>query len=325
MIVDCAIYHSGGRVDVDGDISDALDAAVKSHDGSFCWIGLHEPTSEEFDLVAEELGLHPLAVEDAVTAHQRPKWERYGDIAFVVCKALVYDDAAKTMLTGEVMVFLGANFIVTVRHGEANPLKGLRRRLEADKEMLRYGPPVVLYGVLDAAVDAYVETADTFQGAVHDIEEEVLLSGKGQLAPQIYALKREGLRIHGAVDPLIPVLKAMSAGDAVRVNPEVLPFFRDVHDHAVQVEARVASLNELLPQVMAAYLAQVGVQQNNDMRRISAWAAIITAPTMIAGVYGMNFDYMPELRQSWGYPAVLLFMVTVCTTLFVLFRRNKWL
>lgn len=324
-MTECAIYRANGRELVDGDISDALDEALRKDDDAFCWIDLHEPTAEEFELAAKELELHPLAVEDALSAHQRPKLERYGRVVLVVLKALTYDPDTRDVESGEVLVFLGRNYVVTVRHGDIDPLGPVRRRIDGDPELLEFGSPVVLYGVLDAIVDEYVEIADQVQEAVTELEERVFLSLKGTLASEIYALKREVLQMHGAIQPLVPVMNAIVAGDTVRVTAGAMPFFRDVADHVMQVNAKVAATNELLPQVMSAYLAQVSVQQNDDGRRITAWAAIMAVPTMVAGVYGMNFTHMPELDSVWGYPSAMIFIALACAILFVLFKRSKWL
>lgn len=325
-MTECAIYRADGRSLVDGDISDTLDEALLKDDNAFCWIDLHEPTEEEFELASKELDLHPLAVEDALaTAHQRPKLERYGKVVLVVLKALTYDPENRDVESGDVLVFLGRNYVVTVRHGDVDPFTPVRRRLEADLDLLEFGAPVVLYGVLDAVVDDYIEIADQVQDAVTELEERVFLGAKGKLAGEIYALKREVLQMHNAIQPLVPVSKAIVAGDTVRVTANAMPFFRDVADHVLQVDHKVEATNELLPQVMSAYLAQVSVQQNDDARRITAWAAIMAVPTMVAGVYGMNFAHMPELQSVWGYPLTMGFIAVACLVLFTMFKRSKWL
>ncbi|MFC4563653.1 magnesium/cobalt transporter CorA [Nocardiopsis mangrovi] len=323
-MTECAIYSAERRDPVEGDISDSLDAALLQDDNAFCWIDLHEPTGAEFELATRELDLHPLAVEDALTPHQRPKLERYGKVVLVVLKALTYDPEVRDVTSGEVLVFLGRSFVVTVRHGEVDPLTPVRRKFEADPEMRAFGASVVLYGILDAVVDEYIEIADQVQSAITELEEQVFLSG-GASPGEIYALKREVLEMHNAAEPLIPVVRAVAAGDIVRLSAESAPFFRDVQDHAIQVSGKIAAMNELLPQVMSAYLAQVGVQQAEDSRKIAAWAAIIMGPTLIAGIYGMNFEIMPELQAYWGYPTALAMMALVCVALFVVFKRTKWL
>jgi magnesium transporter len=323
MIMDCAIYRKGVREDVDGDLSDALDAAREAGD-SFMWIGLHEPTTEEFDQVAGELQLHSLAIEDAVHAHQRPKLERYGDTVFVVVKTLRYIDETSDIEVGEIMLFLGEDFVITVRHGEGSPLKNVRRRLEGDAELLCHGPGAVLYTVLDEVVDRYGVIAHEVETDIIDLERRVFATERTTVTEDIYELKREVLEFRGAEDPLIPVLQDIVRG-RVRFAEGATEYFRDVLDHLLRVDEQVDSHNELLTNVLNAHLAQVGMQQNEDMRKISAWAAILAVPTMITGVYGMNFDHMPELKQWWGYPAVLVVIAGICVGLYRWFRKSGWL
>jgi magnesium transporter len=323
MIMDCAIYRKGVRDDVDGDLSDALDAARELGD-SFMWIGLHEPSAEEFDLVADELRLHPLAIEDAVHAHQRPKIERYGDMLFVVIKPLRYIDETSDIEVGEIMLFLGKDFVITVRHGEGAPLKAVRRRLEGDPDLLRHGPSAVLYTVLDEVVDHYGSIAHEVETDIIDLERRVFAARRTTVTEDIYDLKREVLEFRGAEDPLIPVLQEIVKG-RVNVAEGALEYFRDVLDHLLRVDEQVDSHNELLTNVLNAHLAQVGMQQNEDMRKISAWAAILAVPTMVTGVYGMNFDHMPELHQWWGYPAAMILIVAICVGLYRWFRKSGWL
>jgi len=323
MIMDCAIYRKGVRDDVKGDLSDALDAAREVGD-SFMWIGLHEPTADEFDQVAGELKLHPLAIEDAVHAHQRPKLERYGDMLFVVIKTLRYIDETSDIEVGEIMLFLGEDFVITVRHGEGLPLKTVRQRLESDSELLHHGPSAVLYTVLDEIVDRYGAIAHEVETDIIDLERRVFAPQRTTVTEDIYELKREVLEFRGAEDPLIPVLQDIVKG-RVSVAAGTLEYFRDVLDHLLRVDEQVDSHNELLTNVLNAHLAQVGMQQNEDMRKISAWAAILAVPTMVTGVYGMNFEHMPELKEWWGYPAVLLVIAGGCVGLYRWFRKSGWL
>jgi magnesium transporter len=323
MIVDCAIYRKGVRDDVQGDLSDALDAARELGD-CFMWIGLHEPTAEEFDQVAGELHLHPLAIEDAVHAHQRPKLERYGDTLFFVIKTLRYIDASSDIEVGEIMLFVGKDFVITVRHGEGAPLKAVRTRLEANPKLLHHGPSAVLYTVLDEIVDRYGAIAHEVETDIIDLERRVFAPQRTTVTEDIYELKREVLEFRGAEDPLIPVLQDILKGRA-DVAEGTMEYFRDVLDHLLRVDEQVDSHNELLTNVLNAHLAQVGMQQNEDMRKISAWAAILAVPTMITGVYGMNFKHMPELKQWWGYPAVLVLIFSICVGLYRWFRKSGWL
>jgi magnesium transporter len=323
MIMDCAIYRKGVRESVDGDLSDALDVAREDGD-AFMWIGLHEPTREEFDLVADELGLHPLAIEDAVKAHQRPKLERYDGTLFVVVKTLRYLDETSDIEVGEIMLFVGADFVITVRHGQGSPLKEVRRRLEGDHDLMSHGPSAVLYTVLDEVVDRYESIAHEVETDIIELEREVFSPGRSMVTEDIYELKREVLEFRGAEDPLVPVLQDIVKG-RVQVAPGTLEYFRDVLDHLLRVDERVDSHSELLTNVLNAHLAQVGMQQNEDMRKISAWAAILAVPTMVTGIYGMNFDHMPEKHWMYAYPVVMGLVFAVCLGLYRWFRKSGWL
>ncbi|GHG67350.1 magnesium transport protein CorA [Streptomyces griseocarneus] len=327
MIVDCAIYRDGHRTEGPADFSDALDEARAAGD-AFVWIGLHEPTEKEFELVASEFALHPLAVEDALNAHQRPKLEVYDDSLFVVLKPVVYDDDADTVTTGELMLFVGDSFVVTVRHGEGSPLASVRRRLEQDPELLAHGPTAVLYAVSDEVVDHYIEVSGMLQADLDDLEAEVFAPVGGDTrhtASRIYSFKRQVVEFRRATGPLTePVVRLAGAGLPF-VDERARPFFRDVGDHLTRANESIDGLDRLLTDILSAHLAQMGVQQNDDMRKISAWAAMAAVPTMVAGVYGMNFDHMPELRQAWGYPAVLVLMAGLVFWLHRLFKRRGWL
>ncbi|UGQ10560.1 magnesium/cobalt transporter CorA [Yinghuangia sp. ASG 101] len=324
MIVDCAIYRNGVRTPGPADFSDALDEARASGD-AFLWIGLHEPTEKEFELVTSEFGLHPLAVEDALHAHQRPKLDLYEDSVFVVLKTLRYTEESSAVETGELMIFVGDSFIVTVRHGTANPLSDVRRRLERQDDVLRYGPGAVMYAVCDAVVDAYVAVATELEVDLQELEGRVFSTNRDNDTERIYLLKREVLEFRRAAQPLSDPIRRLATSDVLYVPTATQPFFRDVGDNLARVNEQVEAFDRLLSDVLSANLAQVGVRQNEDMRKISAWAAMAAVPTMLAGIYGMNFKHMPELRQWWGYPAVLIVMVVVCLVLHRLFRRNGWL
>jgi len=327
VIVDCAIYRDGRRTEGSADVSGALRAARTAEDG-FLWIGLHEPTEEEFDQVSEAFGLHPLAVEDALSAHQRPKLEVYEDSLFLVLKPVDYDDAAGTVSTGELMLFVGDSFVVSVRHGEANPLGQVRDRLEKDPEVLRHGPTAVLYAVSDAVVDHYMDVAAELQVDLDELEEEVFTPGGTDgraVAGRIYAFKRQILEFRRATGPLAEPMVRLAEARVPFVHDRSRPFFRDVSDHLTRANDQVEALDRLLSDILSAHLAQIGVRQNDDMRKISAWAAMAAVPTGITGIYGMNFRDMPELDQPWGYPAVLVLMAGVITFLYRLFKRRGWL
>ncbi|MDT3399792.1 magnesium/cobalt transporter CorA [Streptomyces sp. B1866] len=327
MIVDCAIYRDGCRVEGPADFSDALDQA-RAAGNAFLWIGLHEPTEKEFELVTSEFGLHPLAVEDALTAHQRPKLEVYEDSLFLVLKPVLYDDAESTVTGGELMVFVGDSFVVTVRHGAANPLREVRERLERSPDVLQHGPTAVMYAVSDAVVDHYLDVADELHIDLEELEAEVFAPDAGRVsrtAGRIYAFKRQVLEFRRAAGPLAEPMARLARAGVPFVHAGSQPFFRDVHDHLTRVNEHADSFDRLLSDVLSAHLAQMGVRQNDDMRKISAWAAMVAVPTMIAGIYGMNFHDMPELRQPWGYPAAVALMAALVAGLYRFFKRRGWL
>ena len=334
VIVDQALYVAGERRPC-GDLSDEL-AALRAEGapGDFLWIGLKNPTQAEFDEVNAELQLHPLAVEDAIQGRQRAKVEIYDNSVFVVLKPVRYVEETSDIETGELMCFIGDRFIVTVRRGEAAPLAGLRHRLESEPAVMRRGPMAVLHAIVDGVVDNYMLIDTEVSNDLDDIETGVF-SGADMDSSTIYRLKREVLEFRRAAAPLAPPLMALHEVDNPHVtDPELRLQFRDVSDHLQAVIDHVESYDRLLTDVLGAHLTQITVQQNNDMRRISAWVAIAAVPTMIAGVYGMNFDNMPELRASialgsgqfkYGYFVVLAVMLVTCGSLYRAFKRSGWL
>ncbi|MDX3096883.1 magnesium/cobalt transporter CorA [Streptomyces sp. ME01-24h] len=333
MIVDWAVYRGGERTAAPGDLSDALEAA-RAAEGAFVWIGLYEPTQKEFDLVSREFGLHPLAAEDALSAHQRPKLEVYEGSLFLVLKPVSYDDERDTVTAGELMVFVGEGFVVTVRHGETIAPGEIRRRLEAEHEVLKLGPAAVMYAICDAVVDDYMVVAAELQADLEDLETAVFAPearrtvarlGAEGTASRIYGFKRQLLEFRRATAPLTQPMIRLSAGTVPHVAAGTRPFFRDVADHLTRANEQVDGLDRLLSDVLSSHLTQVGVRQNDDMRKISAWAAMAAVPTMITGVYGMNFRYMPELHQVWGYPAVLAVIAVSEILLYRTFKRHGWL
>ncbi|MFD3876032.1 magnesium and cobalt transport protein CorA [Streptomyces sp. NPDC058623] len=329
-VVDCALYEGGHRIPGQVNLA-TVKKRMDPEEGRFAWIGLYQPTEEQLQEVAEAFGLHPLAVEDAVHAHQRPKLERYDDMLFLVLKTIVYVDHEKVtetseiVDTGEIMVFAGPGYAITVRHGSAPPLEEVRRRLQDDPQQLGCGPAAVLHAVADMVVDRYMDVADAFAGDVDSLEAEVFSPDRPVDAGRIYQLKRELLEFKRAVMPLAGALQRLSEGSVPGIPPKVATYFRDVADHHQRVSEQILSFDELVSGMLSASIAQLGVQQNADMRRISAWAALIAVPTLIVGVYGMNFDHMPELRSPYGYPAVWVFILAVCTAIYRALRRNKWL
>ncbi|MBP0453291.1 magnesium and cobalt transport protein CorA [Kitasatospora sp. RG8] len=327
MIVHCAIYRDGCRIEGPQDHTGALAAARAAGKGSFVWIGLFEPTAEELDQVGTEFSLHPLAAEDAVRAHQRPKVEAYQDYLFVVLKTLGYHPGGHAVTSGEVMVFVGEDFVMTVRHGADSPLGGLRAELEAQPEVLALGPSAVLHSVCDVVVDGYVDVVVALQADLDELEADVFAPGRVDRANagRIYGYKRQLVAVRRATGPLLEPMLRLERGGVPFVRAEALPYLRDVADHLARANDQVDGMDRLLSDILSANLAQVSVQQNNDMRKISAWAALAAVPTMIAGVYGMNFEHMPELHQPWGYPAALTLMVAVCVVLHRVFKRHDWL
>ncbi|SCX38679.1 magnesium transporter [Klenkia marina] len=327
-VVGCGVYVEGRRVpDVHPD--DALRTA-RERDG-FVWLGLHEPTDAEFESIAEEYGLHPLAVEDAVYAHQRPKLDRYDDGLFVVLKTTTYVDhgeltaTSEVVDTGEVMVFLGDHFVITVRHGAHGGLAELRRRLEQQPDLLCHGPSAVLYAVADLVVDHYVEVAAAMEEDVDELEASVFSPDRTDDSQRLYQLKRELMQLRRAVTPLDLPMQALTDRQGEIVPKEMRSYFRDVQDHVIRVRDQIAALDELLGSILQASLARTSLSDNEDMRKISAWAGIIAVPTAIAGIYGMNFEYMPELTWHLGYPLVLLVMALACGLLWRAFKRSGWL
>ncbi|WP_437068369.1 magnesium and cobalt transport protein CorA [Streptomyces sp. enrichment culture] len=330
-VVNCVAYEDGARVPVDGDLADAVKRVRKGGTG-FVWLGLHEPTNREFAGVAELFDLHPLAVEDAVEAHQRPKVEQYGDILFAVFKTVCYVEheeltaTSEVVDTGEIMVFVGPDFVVTVRHGRHGSLGPLREELEADPDQLAKGPSAVLHAVADHVVDDYLGVIESVQLDIDQVETDVFAENGARADPgRIYQLKRELLELKRAVVPLGRPLLDLADRPMRVIDPEIQAYFRDVSDHLIRATDQIASFDELLNSILQAHLAQVTVAQNEDMRKITAWAAIVAVPTMVCGVYGMNFEHMPELRWRYGYGMVLGLITLACLALYRGFRRNGWL
>jgi magnesium transporter len=324
MIVDCAAYADGHRCSKDTlEIDHALEKAAG--EDAFVWIGLHEPTEQEFDAVKREFHLHELAVEDAIHAHQRPKLEMYGDTIFVVLKTARYVDSDEIIDLGEILIFLGKGFIVTVRHGEATGLHDLREQVESDEEMLKHGPAGVLHAIVDKVVDDYGPALEGLDEDVAEVEDEVFSESSTNRAERIYKLKREVLQFLKASTPLSEPMQRLAHREHPLVPEEVRAYFRDVTDHLARVQDQLEGYRDLLTSVLEANLSQVGVRQNEDMRKISAWVAIAAVPTMIAGIYGMNFEHMPELGWQYGYPSILVVMLLVCGTLFRSFKKAGWL
>lgn len=329
-VVDCGVYVEGVRLPGRWTHSAAI-AEARSRGDAFVWIGLHEPDAEQIQGIAETFGLHELAVEDAVQAHQRPKVERYDDMLFMVLKTVCYigrnqpDREHEIVETGEVMAFVGPDFVITVRHGDHSSLRDVRRSLEADPEQLALGPAAVLHAVADHVVDTYLEVTEAIEDDIDEMEAEVFSPRSAMDAEQIYVMKREVLELRRAVVPLTVPVRKLTEGYSSLIPHEVRSYFRDVDDHLVTVTERIAGYNELLTTLVDAVLAKITMRQNNDMRKITAYVAMISVPTMVAGIYGMNFDFIPELHWEFGYPLVMVGIAVLCAGLFRVFRRNQWL
>ncbi|WP_017935361.1 magnesium/cobalt transporter CorA [Nocardioides sp. Iso805N] len=329
MIVDSALYRNGERVDLASHPHEyhVMREGVRNP-GDFVWLGLYRPSERELAEVAEAFGLHPLAVEDALKAHQRPKLERYGEMMFLVLKTLWYVDADDAVETGEINVFMGSDFVITVRHGRGSQLAPARHLLESDeRRLLTQGPSSAIYAVADYVVDGYLSVISELVKDVDEVETSVFSPARTSDSERIYALKRELVEVRRAVLPLRdPIRRFATAEYGERdIDDDIRPFFRDVLDHLNQGAEAVDSLELLLSSAFDAHLARIQVQQNDDMRKISAGAAIIVVPTLVAGVYGMNFDHMPELHWRFGYAYALIVMASSVTALWWWFRRSGWL
>jgi magnesium transporter len=324
MIIDCAIYEDGERRAGDLDVADAARAAGDDTT-SFVWLGVHEPSAEEFDAVAREFELHELAVEDAIEAHERPKLEVYGETLFVVLKTVRYIDSEEVIRSGEIMLFVNPTFVITVRHGEGSDLRPVRETIEKRPDLLRCGPGAILHAVIDRVVDDYEPAVNGLEIDIQEVEEQVFSDEGSNPAQRIYRLEREVLEMQRAVRPLAAPVDRLARGHFDLVSQEMRDYFRDVHDHLLRVASRVEGFRDLLGSALQANLTQVTVRQNADMRRISAWVAILAVPTMIAGIYGMNFDNMPELHWQYGYPFAIGLMGMVCGGLYLIFKRLSWL
>jgi magnesium transporter len=323
MIVDCALYTGGRRRA--GDLAVERAVAACREPGSFTWIGLLEPSEGEFDSIRREFELHELAVEDAIHAHQRPKLEVYGDMVFVVLKTARYVDSEEVVELGEILIFLGEDYIITVRHGAASELTDVRRRLERDPEQLARGPGAVLHAIVDRVVDDYAPALAGLSQDIDEVENEVFSERRTNPSERIYKLKREVLEFNRAAGPLVEPVDRLARGHYELIHPEVRAYFRDVNDHLLRVHDQLEGYRDLLTSILEANLAQVTVRQNEDVRKITAIVAILAVPTMLAGVYGMNFEHMPELESPLGYPAVLAAMAVICRALYRYFRRAGWL
>ncbi|HYZ29178.1 MAG TPA: magnesium/cobalt transporter CorA [Thermoleophilaceae bacterium] len=323
-IVDLAVYKNGQREEGDLSFDHAFEACRAP--GTLVWIGLYEPSEDEFDAVRREFGLHELAVEDAMKGHQRPKLEVYGDDQlFVVLKTARYCEP-DILEFGEILVFVGDQFVVSVRHGEATPLHAVRVSLEQKPELLRCGTGAVLHGIMDKVVDDYTPVLQNLDVDITELEAQVFGEEReAGLTERIYRLKRQVINLHRATAPLTEPLLGLAEGRYPRVDEDLQPYFRDVYDHLLRTVQTSDQYRELLTSILQAHLTLVSVSQNEQVRTISAWAAIVAVPTLITGIYGMNFENMPELSWDFGYPLALLTMLAICLGLYRYFKRIEWL
>ena len=323
MIVDCAHYRDGVRQH-EGKLP--LDVAEKCvvGDGDFVWLGMYEPTVDELQDVGRRFGLHELALEDAYRAHQRPKLEDYDDSYFIVLRPSRYDDEKEEVEFGEIMLFVSRTYVIAVRHGAASELTGVRRQLEAHPELLEAGPAAAVWAILDKVVDDYQPVVDGIDNDITEVETEIF-QHQTDSTQRIYFLKREVIEFHNAAAPLLLPLEALERGAFPNMDEQLRRYFRDVADHARRVDEQVRAQRELLTSILEANLALLGVKQNEVVRSISAWAAIIAVPTFLASIWGMNFTHMPELDEPWGYWVALAMMAIAVAFLFRFFKRVHWL
>jgi magnesium transporter len=323
VIVDAAIYEDGKRAGGSFELKGAHARASKP--GSFAWVGLFQPTPEEFEQVRHEFGLHPLAVEDAINAHQRPKLETYDNTLFIVLKPARYVDPVEVIELGEILLFVDEHFVVVVRHGETSGLVEVRKYLEGHPDVLADGPGAVLHAVVNKVVDDYFDVLDEFDEDIQQLEERVFSQAATPPTERIYRLKSEVLQFTQATQPLVGPLERLATGTVDWIPDDLGPYFRDVHDHLLRVVERIGHDREQLTSILEANLTQVNIRQNADMRKISAWVAIAAVPTALAGIWGMNFEHMPEIPARWGYPAALALMAGACLFLYSRFKKSGWL
>ena len=323
MILDSALYQDGRRNHQNASISELISFARR--EGGFVWVGVSEPSPAEFEKLAADFEFHPLAIEDAVMAKQRAKLEMYEGMTFVVLRTTFYEEQASQVTTGEILTFIGEHYIVVVRHGEGSPLTGVRSRLEQNPGLLKLGPYAVLHAIVDSVIDTYIAIAAELEKDVIEVEQSVFSDRKAYNSERIYFLKRELLEFSHAIHPLVVPLQRLAV-DFNDIVPDALaPFFRDTLDHLHSAVDIADGLDNLLTSALSADLAHVQVQQNEDMRKITSWVALAATPTMLAGIYGMNFDHMPELGWTFGYPLVVGVMVVVTSVLYYKFKKANWL
>jgi magnesium transporter len=337
-VVDAAIYREGDRISSPGTLAETY-ALLDEDPSTMAWIGLYRPNERQLASLADQFDLHELALEDAILAHQRPKLERYDQTLFVVLRAARYLDDVEEVEFGELHVFIGENFVVTVRHSESPDLSAVRRRMESNPDLLDRGPEAVLYAILDRVVDGYLPVVAGLENDIDEIETEVF-GGDPAVSRRIYELSREVIEFQRATRPLLDMLTRLSAGfTRYHVDEELQRYLRDVRDHVEHVTERVDGFRQMLQDILTVNatlvtqnqnedlkaLAEAGHAQNEEIKKISAWAAILFAPTLIGTVYGMNFDHMPETSWVIGYPVAVVLMAATCLCLYLVFKGRDWL
>ncbi|MBI1781765.1 MAG: magnesium/cobalt transporter CorA [Sphingobacteriales bacterium] len=321
-IVNCAAYSGGKRV---ANIALSQVHVELEHADEFVWVGLHEPESETLKLVQQEFHLHELAIEDALRAHQRPKLELYGDSLFIVLRTAQINPQTQKIEFGETHFFMGKNFLVTVRHGSSLAYTEVRTRCERMPHLLSKGPAFALYAVMDSIVDQYFPVIEMLEHELEKMEEKVFAEKyRRETTEEIYDMKRQLLDVKRAVSPLIDICNKLMRFDLAIIDEETRPYFRDVYDHSVRINEMVDNARELLSSALEANFSMISISQNEVSKKFAGWAAIIAVPTMIAGFYGMNFKFIPELEWHYGYFFVIGITVLACGTLYYFFKRSGW-
>jgi len=315
VLIDQARYRSGNRINFD----------AEQVDGDFVWIGLSEARPAELERLAEDYSLDPLAVEDTLSGKQRPKLDEYSEHTFLLLKTVAYDTQSERVVLGDVSLYVSAAFVIAVRHGEALPLKSVRDQLEANPKKIADGSTSVVHEIVDRLVDQYMDVSSHLLEDVEQLEDSVFDDEVPSPASRLYFVKREVIEFRRAVLPLVEPLSKLAEGKVHNIDPKYSARFADVRDHLLKVMDEIEFMNDLIDAALHANAALIQVNQNGDMRKISAWVGIGAVPTMVAGIYGMNFEHMPELGWKFGYPLVLVGLAIVCGQLFRTFRRNRWL
>ena len=324
MIADNAIYVDGRRAAQQPSSLQETYEALRQLDDAVAWIDLYKPTQEEFESVAQELELSPRVIEGAIKPQQRPKLVRYGDSLFVVLKTARYLDEPEKVEFSEVHVLVGKDFIVTVRYEEIPALEEVRRRLEGEPESLRQGPQPILHEIMDQIVDDYEPVLEGLGTDIQEVEVEVF-GGNADVSQRIYELSRELVQFQRATSPLARSLERGGERNEHDIDPELRSYLRELHDRVLRVEEPTEGFRDMLSDILVVNLTLIGVRQNDQTKKISAWAAILIVPTLITGIYGMNFDFMPELHWTFGYPLALALMVSISVGLYAVFRHVRWL